>query len=51
MPMERKSWLFCWTELSAKHVGVIQCLIVTARLWKQHFADKSLRSDLHARQA
>ena len=28
----RKSWLFCWTELGAKHVGVIQSLIVTCRL-------------------
>jgi transposase len=79
IPMGRKSWLFCWTELGAKHVGIIQSLIVTCRLhdvdpytylvdvlqriaihpasrvaeltprlWKQHFADKSLRSDLHA---
>ena len=28
----RKSWLFCWTELGAKHVGIIQSLIVTCRL-------------------
>jgi transposase len=79
IPMGRKSWLFCWTELGAKHVGVIQSLIVTCRLhgidpytylvdvlqrvslhpasrvaeltprlWKQYFADKPLRSDLHA---
>ena len=32
MPMGRKSWLFCWTELGAQHVGVIQSLIVTCRL-------------------
>jgi transposase len=32
IPMGRKSWLFCWTELGAKHVGVIQSLIVTCRL-------------------
>jgi hypothetical protein len=32
VPMGRKSWLFCWTELGAKHVGVIQSLIVTCRL-------------------
>jgi len=28
VPMGRKSWLFCWTELGAKHVGIIQSLIV-----------------------
>ena len=75
---KRKSWLFCWTELGAKHVGIIQSLIVTCRLhgidpytylvdvlqrvamhpaarvaeltprlWKQHFADHPLRSDLY----
>jgi len=78
IPMGRKSWLFCWTELGAKHVGIIQSLIVTCRLhgvdpytylvdvlqrvslhpasrvaeltprlWRQLFADKPLRSDLH----
>ena len=78
IPMGRKSWLFCWTELGAQHVGIIQSLIVTCRLhgidpytylvdvlqrvaehpasrvaeltprlWKQHFSDKPLRSDLH----
>jgi transposase len=30
--MGRKAWLFCWTELGAKHVGIIQSLIVTCRL-------------------
>ena len=34
IPMGRKSWLFCWTELGAKHVGIIQSLIVTCRLHK-----------------
>jgi hypothetical protein len=79
IPMGRKSWLFCWTELGAKHVGIIQSLLVTCRLhgvdpytylvdvlqrtgehpasrvaeltprlWKQHFSDNPLRSDLHA---
>jgi hypothetical protein len=73
----RKNWLFCWTEVGAKHVGIVQSLIVTCRLhgidpytylvdvlqrvgehpnsrvaeltprlWKQHFADKPMRSDL-----
>lgn len=32
IPMSRKSWLFCWTELGARHVGIIQSLIVTCRL-------------------
>ena len=78
IPMGRKSWLFCWTELGAKHVGIIQSLMVTCRLhgidpytylvdvlqrvgqhpaarvaeltprlWKVHFADNPLRSDLY----
>ena len=77
IPMGRRNWLFCWTELGAKHVGIIQSLITTCklhginpntylvdvlqrvqihpnseiaqltpRLWKQHFADDPLRSDL-----
>ena len=77
IPMGRKNYLFCWTELGARHVGVIQSLIVTCklhdidpyvylvdvlqrvgqhpdsriseltpRLWKQHFADNPLRSDI-----
>ncbi len=76
--MGRRSWLFCWTELGARDVGIIQSLLVTCRLhgvdpytylvdvlqriaqhpasrvaeltpslWKQHFADNPLRSDLH----
>lgn len=28
----RKNWLFCWTELGAKDVGVFQSLIATCRL-------------------
>jgi len=32
IPMGRKSWLFCWTELGAQHVGIIQSLLVTCRL-------------------
>jgi transposase len=73
----RKNWLFCWTEVGARHVGIIQSLLVscrlqgvdpyvylvdvlqrvdthpalevqllTPRLWKQHFADHPLCSDL-----
>ena len=78
IPMGRKAWLFCWTELGAKHVGIVQSLIVTCRLhgidpytylvdvlqrvsehpatrvaeltprlWKQHFANAPMRSDLY----
>ena len=77
IPMGRRNWLFCWTELGAAQVGVIQSLIstcklhdinpytylvdvmqrvqvhpnseisqLTPRLWKQHFADDPMTSDL-----
>lgn len=77
IPMGRKSWLFCWTELGAEQVGTIQSLIstcklhdvnpfvyltdvlqriqihsnknieqLTPRLWKEHFADDPMGSDL-----
>jgi transposase len=32
IPLGRKNWNFCWTELGAKHVGIVQSLIVTCRL-------------------
>jgi transposase len=32
IPMGRKAWLFCWTEVGAHHVAIIQSLIVTCRL-------------------
>ena len=32
IPMGRKNWLFAWTELGAKHVGIVQSLLVTCRL-------------------
>src|SRR5438128_11603289 len=32
IPMGRKNWNFCWTELGAQHVGIVQSLIVTCRL-------------------
>lgn len=32
IPMGRKNWLFCWTEVGAKYVGIIQSLLVTCRL-------------------
>jgi hypothetical protein len=73
----RRNWLFCWTEVGARHVGIIQSLLascrlqgvdpyvylidvlqrvdthpafevqlLTPRLWKQHFTEHPLRSDL-----
>ena len=78
IPMGKKNWLFCWSELGAEHVGLIQSLIstchlqginpytylvdvlqrvsihpahrvaeLTPRLWKEHFADSPLRSDIY----
>jgi transposase len=32
IPMGRKNWLFCWTELGAERVGQIQSLITTCGL-------------------
>lgn len=32
IPMGRRNWLFCWSELGARHVGVVQSLITTCRL-------------------
>lgn len=32
IPMGRKNWMFCSTELGARHVGIVQTLIVTCRL-------------------
>ena len=32
IPMGRKNWLFCWAELGAKQVGIIQSLLVTCKL-------------------
>jgi len=77
IPMGRKNWMFCWTEVGAEKVGQIQSLIstcvlhdidpytylvdvlqrvaihpaskvelLTPRLWKEHFAQDPLRSDL-----
>ena len=32
IPMGRRNWLFCWSELGAKQVGIIQSLLVTCKL-------------------
>ena len=36
IPLGRKNWLFCWTELGAEHVGIIQSLISTCKLHGVH---------------
>jgi hypothetical protein len=30
--MGLRNWLFTWTELGAKHVGIVQSLLTTCRL-------------------
>ena len=32
IPMGRKAWLFCWTEVGAEVVGIVQSLVTTCRL-------------------
>ena len=32
IPLGRKNWMFCWTELGAEHTGLIQSLISTCKL-------------------
>ena len=32
IPLGRKNWLFSWTELGARHIGIVQSLLVTCRL-------------------
>lgn len=32
IPMGRKNWLFCWTEVGARHAGIVQSLLATCRL-------------------
>src|SRR5690606_27088821 len=36
VPLGRRNWLFCWTEVGAKYVGIIQSLLVTCRLHRIH---------------
>ncbi|MFT6388170.1 MAG: hypothetical protein ACJAUP_001546 [Cellvibrionaceae bacterium] len=32
IPMERKNYLFCWSELGAEQLGILQSLLVACRL-------------------
>lgn len=51
IPMGRKNWLFCWTELGAEHVGMIQSLLQTCRLHGvdpyTYLVDVLQRIDIH----
>jgi len=51
IPMGRKNWLFCWTELGAEHVGIIQSLISTCKLHDinpyTYLTDVLLRINVH----
>lgn len=47
----RKNWMFCWTEIGARYVGIFQSLISTCRLHGIHpydyFVDVLQRIDTH----
>lgn len=51
IPMGRKNWLFCWTEIGAKYAGIVQSLLVTCRLHGvrpyDYFVDVLQRIDSH----
>lgn len=32
VPIGRKNWMFCWTELGARHIAMMQSLLTTCRL-------------------
>jgi len=47
----RKNWLFCWTEVGARYVGIVQSLIASCRLQGVdpyvYFVDVLQRIDTH----
>ena len=47
----RRNWLFCWTEVGAKYVGILQSLLSTCRLHQIHpydyLVDVLQRIDTH----
>jgi transposase len=51
IPMGRRNWLFTWTELGAKQVGIIQSLLTTCRLHEispyDYLVDVLQRIDRH----
>lgn len=34
IPQGRKNWMFGWTEVSARHIGIVQSLLVTSCLYE-----------------
>lgn len=51
IPMGRKAWMFCWTEVGAEYVGIIQSLVSTCRLHGinpyTYLVDVLQRVDIH----
>lgn len=51
IPMGRRNWLFAWTEMGAKHIGIVQSLLATCRLHDvnpyDYFVDVLQRIDQH----
>ncbi len=51
IPLGRKNWLFCWTEVGAEYVGIIQTLISSCRLQGidpyDYLVDVLQRIDIH----
>ena len=51
IPMGRKNWMFCWTEVGAQHVATVQSLLVTCRLHEidpyEYFVDVLQRVGQH----
>lgn len=51
IPLGRKNWMFCWTELGARTVGRIQSLLATCRLHQvnpfEYLVDVLQRIDSH----
>ena len=55
IPMGRKNWLFCWSEVGARQVGIIQSLLTTCRLHQvdpyAYLVDVLQRLSLHPARA
>ena len=51
IPMGRKNYLFCWSEIGAEQLGILQSLMVTCRLQgvnpHQYLVDVLQRVSLH----
>ncbi len=51
IPMGKKNWLLCWSEVGAEHVTTIQTLLTTCKLQKvdpyRYLVDVLQRISLH----